>query len=88
MLLGIARFLSTHCHAGAATVGSTKGLIAQVAAEQRVALTPKFEAPRDGIEHPGFLQRALVKGRLSEKAGNSAYQRMLCLTHLVREESR
>src|SRR5580765_7180259 len=49
--------------------GQQKGLIAHLAAEQGVALTPELEAPRNGIEHPGFVQGALVKGRLSEKAG-------------------
>src|SRR5437899_10151190 len=69
--------------------GQQKGLIAQVAAEQRVALTPQLEAPRDGIEHPGFVQGALVTGRLSEKAGAQLGipANVVPRTHLVREES-
>ena len=43
--------------------GQQIGLVAQLAAQLRVALTPQLEAPRDGVEQPGFVQAPLVKGR-------------------------
>src|SRR6185503_17022225 len=45
------------------------GLVAQLAAEPRVALAPWFEVSRDRIEQTGFGRRLLLDGRPAEEAG-------------------
>jgi hypothetical protein len=36
--------------------GQQTGLVAHLATQPRVALTPPLEAPRDGVEQPGFVE--------------------------------
>jgi hypothetical protein len=66
------------------------GLVAQLAAQLRVALTPQLEAPRDSVEQPGFVQAPLVKGRPSEetRAQLGIPADVVPSTHLVLEKSR
>ena len=56
-----------------------KRLVAQIAAEPRVALAPRLEAPGDRVEQLGLARRRFPHGaRLKNLAPSSAYQRMLC----------
>ena len=62
---------------------STLGVVAQLAAQPRVALAPGLEAPGDRVEQPSFGRRWFLNGRSAEKiAPSSAYQRMLCLPRI------
>src|SRR5712691_5259750 len=47
--------------------GQQRGLAPQFATQLRVAPTPRLEAPRDGVEQPGFVERPLLKGGPAEE---------------------
>src|SRR6266849_6166287 len=70
--------------------GQQVGLALQLATQLRVAPTPRLEAPRDGVEQPGFVERPLLQGGPAEETrpqlGIPAD--VVPWTHLVFEESR
>jgi hypothetical protein len=43
------------------------GLVAQLAAQPRVPLTPRFKAPGNRVEEPGFARDGSRDGRLAEE---------------------
>ena len=65
-------------------------LVAQLAAQPRVALAPGLEAPRDRVEQPGFRQGLFLNGRPAEKtrAQLGVPADVVAPAHLIFEEPR
>ena len=64
------------------------GLVTQLAAQPRVPLTPRFEAPGNRVEEPGFARGRFVDGRLAEetRAQLRVPADVVTLAHLILEE--
>ena len=69
--------------------GSTSGLVPHRAAQPRVSLAPRFEAPRNRVEDPGFARGLFADGGLAEETGGPAPRTSGVVTpaHLILEES-
>ena len=72
------------------SAGQQIELTPQFETQLRVALTPRLEAPRKGVEQPGVVWRRLVKGGPTEETGSQlgGPADVVPRTHLVLEKSR